>query len=133
MNKYVFLRINERFKNFFRGNLESFLELYYRREENVFYKEQFRLFLTKNSRKDISNYLVKSLGVREELNVISNKMVLENKYKENDEILEMYDNYILLTTDNKNSPFKRYLLDYDNDFIIIDLNNSKIERLSLVN
>ena len=29
--------------------------------------------------------------------------------------------------------FKKYLLEYDNDFVIIDINNSKIETLPLVN
>ena len=58
MKEYVFLRINERFKNLFlEDNLNSFLELYFRRNENVFYKQQFNLFLEKNKLKEITYYL----------------------------------------------------------------------------
>ena len=53
MKEYVFLRINEKFNCLFYDNLPAFLELYNRKEESVFYKEQFRLFLEKNKMKDI--------------------------------------------------------------------------------
>ena len=133
MNKYVFLRINDKFKMFFKGNYEAFLELYYRREESVFYKEQFRLFLIKNNRKEIMDYLVKTIGIRDELKVGSNKITLANRYLENKEYIEIYDNYLLLTSDLDESVIKRYLLEYSSEFIIIDLNNSKIGRFALVN
>ena len=133
MNKYVFLRINDKFKMFFKGNYEAFLELYYRREESVFYKEQFRLFLIKNNRKEIMDYLVKTIGIRDELKVGSNKITLANRYLENKEYIEIYDNYLLLTSDLDESVITRYLLEYSSEFIIIDLNNSKIGRFALVN
>jgi hypothetical protein len=131
MNKYVFLRINDRFKNFFKGNKDAFLELYYRKEESVFYKEQFRMFLEKNNQKEITNYLIKSIGVREELSLSLNKIILENKYEDNKESLETYDNYLLVNSSNNDNLLKKYLLEYDSDFIVIDLNNSKIETCYL--
>ena len=133
MNKYVFLRINEKFKAFFKGNLDAFIELYNRREESVFYKEQFKLFLTNNNKKEMVNFILKSIGIREGVSFISNKIILENKYKNNKEILETYDNYLLLYSNSEISTFKKYLLEYDSDFVIIDINNSKIETLPLVN
>ena len=124
MNKYVFLRINEKFKAFFKGNLDAFIELYNRREESVFYKEQFKLFLTNNNKKEMVNFILKSIGIREGVSFISNKIILENKYKNNN---------LLLYSNSEISTFKKYLLEYDSDFVIIDINNSKIETLPLVN
>ena len=126
MSKYVFLRINDKFRDFFKGNKEAFLELYYRRDESVFYKEQFKMFLEKNNKKEIKDYLIKSLGIREDISLLN-----ENKYDNNEDILETYDNYLLMNSVSKNSPFKRHLLEYDSNFIIIDLNNAKIETCYL--
>ena len=69
MNKYVFLRINEKFKMFFKGNLDAFVELYNRREESVFYKEQFRLFLEKNKKE----YYLRIVIDKEEDSIKKNK------------------------------------------------------------
>lgn len=118
---------------FFKGNLDAFVELYNRRDESVFYKEQFKLFLRGNNKREMSNFLMKSIGIREDISFVSNKIIIENKYRENKEILETYDNYLLLSSNTSNSIFKKYLLEYDNDFVIIDINNSKIETLPLVN
>ncbi|MBR3890825.1 MAG: sporulation inhibitor of replication protein SirA [Bacilli bacterium] len=131
MSKYVFLRINDKFRDFFKGNKEAFLELYYRRDESVFYKEQFKMFLEKNNKKEIKDYLIKSLGIREDISLLNDKIILENKYDNNEDILETYDNYLLMNSVSKNSPFKRHLLEYDSNFIIIDLNNAKIETCYL--
>jgi len=133
MNKYVFLRINDKFKMFFKGNYDAFLELYYRREESVFYKEQFKFFLVKNNVKEIMSYLIKTIGIRDELKVCKNKITLANRYLENKESVEIHDNYLLLTSSLEESVIRRYLLDYSSEFIIIDLNNSKIGRFALVN
>ena len=131
MSKYVFLRINDKFRDFFKGNKEAFLELYYRRDESVFYKEQFKKFLEKNNKKEIKDYLIKSLGIREDISLLNDKIILENKYDNNEDILETYDNYLLMNSVSKNSPFKRHLLEYDSNFIIIDLNNAKKETCYL--
>ena len=131
MSKYVFLRINDKFRDFFKGNKEAFLELYYRRDESVFYKEQFKMFLEKNNKKEIKDYLIKSLGIREDISLLNDKIILENKYDNNEDILETYDNYLIMNSVSKNSPFKRHLLEYDSNFIIIDLNNAKIETCYL--
>jgi hypothetical protein len=66
-----------------------------------------------------------------DMKVLSNRIIIDNKYENNKDILEAHDNYLLVDTEGKNNPFKRYLLDYDSDFIIIDLNNSKIETCYL--
>ena len=105
MSKYVFLRINDKFRDFFKGNKEAFLELYYRRDESVFYKEQFKMFLEKNNKKEIKDYLIKSLGIREDISLLNDKIILENKYDNNEDILETYDNYLLMNSVSKNSPF----------------------------
>ena len=131
MSKYVFLRLNDKFKEFFKGNKEAFLELYIRREESVFYKEQFRVFLEKINQKELTNHLIKSMGIRDDMKVYSNQIIIENKYENNKDILEAHDNYLLIDISSKNNPFKRHLLDYDSDFIIIDLNNAKIETCYL--
>ena len=134
MKEYVFLRINDRFKNFFfHDNISSFLELYYRREESVFYKEQFRLFLEKNKQKEIVQYLKNKLSDREEMNVSINKVTLVNHFYKTKEILELNDNYLILKGDFEKSIISKYLSDYDSDFLLIDINKNKIERLALVN
>ena len=131
MSKYVFLRINDKFRDFFKGNKEAFLELYYRRNESVFYKEQFRLFLEKNNKKEIKEFLIKSLGIRDDVSLLNDKIIIENKYDNNKDVLEAYDNYLLIDSNSKNSPFKRHLLEYDSNFIVIDINNAKIETCHL--
>lgn len=134
MKEYVFLRINDKFRCLFSNeNLSSFLELYYRREESVFYKEQFRLFLEKNKQKEIIAYLKSKLGNRDELIIESNKLLLTNTFSDTKEILELKDNYLVVNGNFDNSVFSKYLCEYDSDFLVIDLNNSKIERLALVN
>lgn len=131
MGKYVFLRINDKFKTFFKGNTDAFLELYYRRDESVFYKEQFKLFLEKNNKKEIKDHIVKSFGKCKDIKLSNDKIILENRYNATSDILEAYDNYLVVNSEVKNSPFKRHLLEYDSDFIIIDLNNAKIETCHL--
>lgn len=134
MKEYVFLRINDRFRNLFSNdNLGSFLELYYRRDESVFYKEQFRFFLEKNKQKEIIAYLKSKLDDRNEISIESNKILLSNNYNETKESLELLDNYLILNGNFDKSVFSKYLSEYDSDFLVIDINNSKIERLSLVN
>ena len=81
VKEYVFLRINDKFRNLFSSdNLSSFLELYYRRDESVFYKEQFRLFLEKNKYKEILHYLKTKLSNREEMSIDANKITLVNNF-----------------------------------------------------
>lgn len=134
MKEYVFLRINERFKNIFcNENLNSFLELYYRREESVFYKEQFRIFLEKNKQKEIINYLKSKLKNREGIKIENNKIFILNQYNDTNESLELCDNYLKINGEFENSIFGKFLSEYDSTFLMIDVNNNKIERLSLVN
>ena len=134
MKEYVFLRINDKFKCLFsKENLSSFLELYYRRDESVFYKEQFKLFLEKNKQKEIMNYLKGKLLNRSDLLIENDKMSLQNYYSDEREILEFKDNYLYLNGNFKKSVFLKYLCEYDSSFLMIDINNSKIQRLALVN
>ena len=134
MKEYVFLRINDKFRDLFANqNLSSFLELYNRREESVFYKEQFRLFLEKNKQKEIIAYLKEKLDNRNDLTIENNKLILRNSYNENNEVLELRDNFLIINGDFDKSVFAKYLSEYDSDFLRIDLNNNKIQRLILVN
>jgi len=134
MKEYVFLRINDRFRCLFSNeNLSSFLELYYRKEESVFYKEQFREFLEKNKQHEICAYLKSKLGNREELIFDTNKIYLSNRFNDTKETLEFKGNYLILNGNFDNSVFSKYLCEYDSDFLVIDVNNSKIQRLALVN
>ena len=134
MKEYVFLRINEQFKDLFlNNNLQSFLELYNRREESVFYKEQFRLFLEKNKQKEIIKYIKEKLNNREDMLIESNKISISNKFNDDKESLEFRDKYLIVNGHFKKSVFSKYLSEYDSDFLVIDINNNKIERLSLVN
>ena len=134
LKEYVFLRINEKFRNFFAcENISSFLELYYRRDESVFYKEQFRLFLEKNKPGEIVSYLKSKLANRDELSVKLNILTLVNTFYNTKEVLELNDNYLVLKGDFNHSVISKYLCEYDSDFLMIDINKSKIERLSLVN
>lgn len=134
MKEYVFLRINDKFRNIFSNdNISSFLELYYRRDESVFYKEQFKVFLEKNKQKEIISYLKSKLSNRDEVVINENTITLNNNYNDSKEILELKDNYLVVNGNFEKSVFSRYLCEYDSDFLVIDLNNSKIERLALVN
>lgn len=134
MKEYVFLRINERFKNLFcKDNISSFLELYYRKEESVFYKEQFRMFLEKNKQNEILIYLKRKLADRNLVRIEQNKIYLGNEFNDSREILELKDNYLIVNSSLEKSVFSKYLCEYDSDFLVIDTNNNKIERLVLVN
>ena len=134
MKEYVFLRINNDFKDLFNSdNLNAFLELYYRRDESVFYKEQFKLFLTRNKNKEIINYLKGKLNNRNELVIENNVLKLSNDFNNTKEGLELNDNYLKVNGNFDKSIFGKYLCEYDSDFLMIDLNKSKIERLVLVN
>ena len=134
MKEYVFLRINDKFRNLFsNNNLSSFLELYYRKDESVFYKEQFKLFLEKNKQKEIISYLKEKLSCINSIVVENNKISLHNEFKKTKEILELKDNYLIVNGNFEKSVFSRYLCEYDSDFLVIDINNKKIQRLSLVN
>jgi hypothetical protein len=134
MKEYVFLRIKDRFKDVFcNENLSSFLELYNRREESVFYKEQFRIFLEKNKQKEIICYLKDKLRNRDDLKIENNKIFISNKFNDSSESLELWDNYLKVNGSFDNSIFSKYLSEYDSTFLIIDINNNKIGRLSLVN
>ena len=134
MKEYVFLRINDKFRNLFcNENISSFLELYYRREESVFYKEQFRLFLEKNKQKEIVSYLKSKLADRVGLNIENNKIKLFNEFNNNKETLELRDNYLILNGNFDKSVLSKYLCEYDSDFLVIDVCNNKINRLVLAN
>lgn len=134
MKEYVFLRINDRFRNIFvNDNISSFLELYYRKDESVFYREQFKLFLEKNKQKEILSYFKMKLANRNEVIIDDYKITINNNFNETKEILELRDNYLLVNGNFEKSVFSKYLSEYDSDFLVIDLNRSKIERLSLVN
>ena len=134
MKEYVFLRINDRFRNIFANdNISSFLELYYRKDESVFYREQFKLFLEKNKQKEILSYFKMKLANRNEVIIDDYKITINNNFNETKEILELRDNYLLVNGNFEKSVFSKYLSEYDSDFLVIDLNRSKIERLSLVN
>jgi hypothetical protein len=134
MKEYIFLRINENFRNlFFDDNLNAFLELYYRRDESVFYKEQFSFFLVKNKQKEIINYLKGKLNNRNELVIENSRILLTNNFNDSKEILELRDNYLLLKSDFNKSVFSKYLSEYDSDFLVIDINKRMIEKLAMVN
>lgn len=134
MKEYVFLRINDRFKTLFcKDNISSFLELYYRKEESVFYKEQFRMFLEKNKQNEILTYLKRKLSDRNMVKVEQNKIYLNNEFNDSKEVLELKDNYLIVNSSLEKSVFSKYLCEYDSDFLVIDTNNNKIERLVLVN
>lgn len=134
MKEYVFLRINDKFRNFFSNdNINAFLELYNRRKESVFYSEQFRFFLEKNRQKEIIQYLKNKLSSRDEMSIINNKLTLINNYYSTTETLELNDNFLILNGEVKNSVFIKYLCEYDSEFLMIDINKNKIERISLVN
>ena len=134
MNEYVFFRINDRFKDLFsRDNLSAFLELYYRREESVFYKEQFREFLEKNRQREMMAYLKQRLFGREEVEFQIDRILLSNEFNESNEVLIISDNYLTLKGDFKKSVFSKYLCEYDTNFLMIDINKKKIHRLALVN
>lgn len=134
MKEYVFLRINDRFRNIFANdNISSFLELYYRKDESVFYREQFKLFLEKNKQKEILSYFKMKLANRNEVIIDDYKITINNNFNETKEILELRDNYLLVNGNFEKSVFSKYLSEYDSDFLVIDLNRNKIERLSLVN
>lgn len=133
MKEYVFLKVNDRFNDLFTGNLSSFLELYNRREESVFYKEQFRIFLQKNKIKEIIAFMKSKLSNREEFTIKDNEITLFNKYNDNKEQLEISDKYLSIKTNFDKSVLIRYLCEYDSEYLLLDLNNNKIERLALVN
>lgn len=134
MKEYVFLRINDKFRNFFLNeNMSAFLELYFRREESVFYKEQFRLFLEKNKQKEMICYFKSKLSQRKGFYIENNKVNLVNEFNDNKESLELRDNYLILNGNFDKSVLSKYLCEYDSDFLVIDVDKNKIDRLILAN
>lgn len=133
VKKYCFYWIREDFLNLFNGdNLNAFLELYFRKEESNYYKNQFDIFVKNLDMNIISDILKDKFLIRKDFIIEGNKYILNNYITSNKEILVLKHNCIEVTTDYEVSPFINTLSDNFPDLIEIDENNCKIGRIGLV-
>lgn len=133
MKKYYFYLIEDDFYSLFKGdNLKAFLELFFRKEDSTYYEKQFNLFVKELDCNKISELLKEKYRDRKDFDYIDNKFTLDNFITSNKETLYLYNNYIIVETDYEVSPFINTLADNFPDFVVIDVNNYKIEIIGLV-
>ena len=117
----------------FKGdNLKAFLELFFRKEESTYYVKQFELFVKEIDVIEIGDTLREKFYSRKDFYVDKNTFYLNNFITSNDEKLTLFHNEIVIETDYEVSPFINTLADNFPDFVGIDVNNYKIDRIGLV-
>lgn len=133
MKKYYFYLIEDDFYDLFKGdNLKAFLELFFRKEESTYYVKQFELFVKEIDVIEIGDILREKFDSRKDFYVDKNTFYLNNFITSNDEKLTLFHNEIVIETDYEVSPFINTLADNFPDFVGIDVNNYKIDRIGLV-
>ncbi len=133
MKRYCFYLIEDDFYDLFKGdNLKAFLELFFRKEDSSYYDKQFSLFVKELDVKKIDNILKEKFKDRKDFVVENNKYLLDNFLTSNQEILTLFHNEIVITSDYEVSPFINTLADNFPDLVGIDVNNYKIDRVGLV-
>ena len=133
MKKYYFYLIEDDFYDLFKGdNLKAFLELFFRKEESTYYVKQFELFVKEIDVIEIGDTLREKFYSRKDFYVDKNTFYLNNFITSNDEKLTLFHNEIVIETDYEVSPFINTLADNFPDFVGIDVNNYKIDRIGLV-
>ena len=133
MKKYYFYLIEDDFYDLFKGdNLKAFLELFFRKEESTYYVKQFELFVKEIDVIEIGDTLREKFYSRKDFCVDKNTFYLNNFITSNDEKLTLFHNEIVIETDYEVSPFINTLADSFPDFVGIDVNNYKIDRIGLV-
>lgn len=133
MKKYYFYLIEDDFYDLFKGdNLKAFLELFFRKEESTYYVKQFELFVKEIDVIEIGDTLREKFYLRKDFYVDKNTFYLNNFITSNDEKLTLFHNEIVIETDYEVSPFINTLADNFPDFVGIDVNNYKIDRIGLV-
>lgn len=133
MKKYYFYLIEDDFYDLFKGdNLKAFLELFFRKEESTYYVKQFELFVKEIDVIEIGDTLREKFCSRKDFYVDKNTFYLNNFITSNDEKLTLFHNEIVIETDYEVSPFINTLADNFPDFVGIDVNNYKIDRIGLV-
>ena len=133
MKKYYFYLIEDDFYDLFRGdNLKAFLELFFRKEDSCFYEKQFNLFVKELEVKKIAEIIKNKFESRKDFVVENNVYSLDNFITSSKETMRVYHNCVVVDSDYEVSPFINTLADNFPDFVGIDVNNYKIERIGLV-
>ena len=133
MSKSIFLfEINKDFNSLKKdNNIDIILDIFLKAIESKFYKEQFNLMIKNIDIEIIKNNVFNYFKNKENFYVDNEKFLIHNIYKENDEIIYFYNNYLKIIYDDK-SIFLEYLSLYYIDLLVIELEDEKIYPLHLV-
>ena len=133
LKKYYFYLIEEDFYSLFSGdNMSSFLEMFFRKESSTYYQKQFDLFVKDIDVAGIRRGVIDKFLDRNDFAILDNGFSLNNYITSNKETMTFCHNCIVVETDHEVSPFIGLLSDIVPDFVGIDVNNYKIDRIGLV-
>jgi hypothetical protein len=133
MSKSIFLfKLNNNF-SFLNNeeNLEILLDIYYKSLANEFYKSQLNLLIDEIDINLIKDNLLNLILSKSNSIVEENKIIIKNEYKNQEEKLFLFNNYLKLEFIEK-SIILEYLSLYFIDLIAIDTEEEKIYPLHLV-
>ena len=114
------------------NNLEIVLDIFLKCSDSEFYKEQLKLIMGNLEINQIKNNLINYFGNRNNFINKENFFILHNKFKDEDEIIYFYDNYLKIIINDNNSMFIEYLSLYFVNLIAIEYEEEKIYPLHLV-
>ena len=114
------------------NSLDIILDTFYKSYNSEFYQKQLNLMIENIDIEDIKIKINNYFKNKDIFNFKNNSFYIHNSFKNEDEILEFYDNHFLLTIEGKNSLFVDYISLYLIDYIAIEIENEKIYQLQLV-
>ena len=134
MPKSIFLfKINDNFLSLQKeNNLEIVLDIFLKSFNSEFYLEQFNLIIDELDVNHIKDNLINQFQNRTNFIEKKESLVLYNKFKDSDENIYFYNNYLKIIINDNNSMFLDYLSLYFVNLVAIEYEEEKIYPLHLV-
>jgi len=135
MKQFVFYDIKKAFKLILKKEmLYVFFDLISRNNLNDFEKVQIENLVELIDKEKFEQKLIEEFSVFSNFNVNSNgDYTISNNFTNEIEILSVYDDHILLLSENNNSKFLKYISLHYPNYVVIDVDNKQISSLRLVN
>lgn len=132
-NSIFIFKLNNNFKSLQKEkSLDIVLDTFYKSYNSDFYQKQLNLMIENINIKDIKNNVYNHFKNKDIFCFDNDNFYIHNPFKDEDETLEFYENYLLINKEGNNSLFLDYLSIYFIDFIAIEIENEKIYPLHLV-
>lgn len=134
MAKSIFLfKISDSFMSLQKeNNLEIILDIFIKSKQSDFYLNQFNLIVSNLDCNVIKNNLINYFKNRNNFIIKDNSLILYNKFKDMEETICFYDNYLKIIISENTSLFLEYLCLYFVDLVAIEIDDEKIYPLHLV-